>query len=127
MKFLGYPKNSIESWAIYYIDKGNSFDTVLAALTGVGDNNFCRDDEDPAFDLKEAEERLNQMIGQKVLACGQMHGWERWLVVRKWMPRTAARIDKQNEPPIPCSECGEEAVYDSPALLCGMLARLVPL
>lgn len=89
----GYPKDSIERWALYYIDKGNSFDVVLAALTGVGNHQYFREESDPKFDTEEAKATLNRLIKEKVLASGG--GDINWLVVRDWMPETAARLEEQ--------------------------------
>lgn len=91
---LGYLKDSIESWALYYIDKGNSFDVVLAALTGIGNHQYFRTESDPEFETEEAKATLNRLLKEKILAKGSMFGWNNWLVVREWMPETAASLEE---------------------------------
>lgn len=85
----GYKENSVEDWIIFYIDTGNSFSNVLYALTGIGDSTNYRHDSCPEFDIIEAREAIESMIADKTLARGQ----DGWLVVREWMPETAARIE----------------------------------
>ena len=76
-----------------YIDKGAEYNAIIAALTGIGDDRFMRSEDDPVYDVEEAKKVLDSMIEDKTLACGSMHG-SKWLVVREWMPRTAAKLDK---------------------------------
>lgn len=95
---FGHPNNSIEDWTLFYIDKGNTFNTVLAALTGSGNDRYCRMSHCPKFDPQKARQVLEALIEQGVLACGaETDGGDRELVVREWSPNKARSLDQERD------------------------------
>jgi hypothetical protein len=89
-KKKGYAEDSIENWAIWFIDSGNSFSNVLEALTN--GHHIYNHPDCPKFDKTAVETAIRAMIADETLACGPAHGWDEYLVVREWMPRMAATL-----------------------------------
>ena len=80
----------MNDWITYFIDKGLSLSILLDALTGKSVINHHPDC--PVYDRAEAEQTIRAMIADQTLACGPAHGWDEYLVVSEFMPRTAERL-----------------------------------
>lgn len=80
----------MRDWIIYFVDTGNSLPNVLRALTGGG--GISSNPDCPVFDPDDAKATLQALIADRTLACGPAHGWDEYLIVRAFMPRTAERL-----------------------------------
>ena len=80
-----YPSDSIESWAIFFVDTGSTLSSIK--------NSLLNGDSCPGFAEEDIDQVLTEMIEDTVLAHGTMYGNDDWLVVREWMPNMAAKLD----------------------------------
>ena len=84
----------LNDWIIFFTDKGNSVPNLLKALTGepcLDHNPDC-----PVYSLDQAEQAIRALITNGILTCGSCHGWDEWVVVTSFMPRTAQRLRHEN-------------------------------
>jgi len=89
-----YLKDSIEDWAIFFIDTGLSFPSLVDALTG-NKNCIHYNPQCPKFNKSDVEITIQKMIISGTLACGPAYGWDKYLIVRDFMPNTANRIENK--------------------------------
>jgi hypothetical protein len=80
----------MRDWITFFTDTGASLPAVIDALTGKSTINHHPDC--PTYDQAEAEAGIRAMIADGTLSCGPAHGWDEYLVVTKFMPRTAEML-----------------------------------